>query len=707
VEDARDMNQLVGQTLDAGGIGAPSAGRDLYVRDQSLVTTLNSTLSRSLVNTFLFQYARRHYNFPGATGQPELENGNDLVFGHSFGVNDAMYESRIQFSDDLAWVKGNHTWKFGADVNQVFDMMNFPGFTPARLIFPNLNCMVDFANYVDFNGKAAAGNPVPHVPGPLCSMLPPQMHGLPVMYYGVALPRVNGPGANQYHNGYVPVGPFNNGPVDHNWPNAFWPANYDSYAYDMNHGYLGLYTEDRWKLSPKLTVNYGLRWDFEPGLSDHVQPFYHAFQPRVGLAWSPDSKTVIRAGSGLFFDRYNMTFFFIPGNQKTIPGYLEDKFKLPMVHAGAENGGWQLNMVVPLASLDQVAAAAKKIITTGMYDPYYASGPCPPACGVGAGGMDHTGNRPPYSVQASLEIDREVAKGLTLGAGYLFVGSHRLVRGNDLNMPCPVGTAKPNNPSWAQGWLNPDGTTSNCSGTPDLLFGKPHFNYPEIPGAGLLDYNTGSVNANYHGMTLQATEKFGRRFSLNANYTFSKTMDSGNFTTFINLPQNTFDQRNEYALSNQDVRHRLTVNFTTRTPEAGYALVRNWMFSSIIAAQSGRPFTMYVGFDANGDGNPTTDRVGPAARNTYTGDAMRSWDLRLSRRIVLKERTSMELSFDAFNILNRPNVEEVDTVYAAPVFIGPVPKHYKDGLTGENPDFGQPRVMLNPRQLQFAMKISF
>ena len=63
IEDARDMNQLVGQTLDAGGIGAPSAGRDLFIRDQAMVATLNSVVSQKLVNTFLVQYARRHYNF--------------------------------------------------------------------------------------------------------------------------------------------------------------------------------------------------------------------------------------------------------------------------------------------------------------------------------------------------------------------------------------------------------------------------------------------------------------------------------------------------------------------------------------------------------------------------------------------------------------------------------------------------------------------
>jgi hypothetical protein len=710
VEDARDLNQLVGQTLDAGGIGAPSAGRNLYIRDQALVTTLNSVISDKLVNTFLVQYARRHYNFKGVTGEPNIDVGNDLMFGHSFGVNDAMYESRLQLSDDLSWVQGNHTWKFGFDANHVWDLTNFPGFTPARLIFPNLNCVVDFANYVDYLGEAAKGNLIPQMPGPPCSVagLLPDQHGLAVMYYGVALPRVNGPGENEYHNGYVPVGPFDGGPVDHTWPNAYAPRLYDSYEYKMNHGYWGFYAQDRWRINPKLMFNYGLRWDFETGLGDHIDSYYGGIQPRIGFAYSPNSKTVIRAGSGLFFDRNNMTFFFVPGDQKTVPGYLEDKFVLPMVHKGAENGGWQVNLV---ANPFEVAGAAKNIVLTGEYQPYYASGPCPPACGVGAGGMDHHENKLPYAIQASLEIDREVGKGLTVGAGYLFVGAHRLVRGNDLNMPCPVGTSKPDNPSYAQGWLNPDGSKSDCVGTPDLLYGKPHFlsftGQPEIPGAGLLDYNDGSVKANYHGLTLQAAERLGSRFTLNANYTFSKTMDNGNFTTFINLPQDTFDRASEYALSNQHVGHRFVVNFSANAPEKGHILLRNWMFSSIVSAQSGRPFTLYVGFDANGDNNPTTDRVGLAARNTYVGDATRSWDMRLSRRIQATEQVRLDLMFDAFNLLNRPNVEEVSTVYAAPVFVGPVPQYYKDGVEAPNPGFGLPRVMMNPRQLQFALKLSF
>src|SRR5947207_3153973 len=92
VEDALDLNELVGNTEDGGGLAVPSGARNLFIRDQSVVGTLNSLVKSNLVNTVLAQYARRHYNFPGATGQPNLDIPNDLEMGHNFGTLDAIYE---------------------------------------------------------------------------------------------------------------------------------------------------------------------------------------------------------------------------------------------------------------------------------------------------------------------------------------------------------------------------------------------------------------------------------------------------------------------------------------------------------------------------------------------------------------------------------------------------------------------------------------
>ena len=113
-------------------------------------------------------------------------------------------------------------------------------------------------------------------------------------------------------------------------------------------------------------------------------------------------------------------------------------------------------------------------LTVRCYPPVSLTGPCirsghgPPtgACGVGSGGIQKDG-RLPYAEQASLEIDRQFGKGLTLELGYLFVGAHKLVRGNNINVPCPFGTSKAGNPAYAQGLLIPAARLTACAGNAD------------------------------------------------------------------------------------------------------------------------------------------------------------------------------------------------------------------------------------------------
>ena len=155
IEHARDLNQLVGNTLDGGGIGAPSSGHNVFLLDQSLVGTVSSQLRPNVVNTFLMQYARRRYDFPGVTGQPNLDIPNTLLFGHNFGVFDFIGESRLQLSDSVAWVKGSHVVNFGGDTNFIRNKVTSPGFTPMRIVLPGLDCLQDFANFVNIPGGAA------------------------------------------------------------------------------------------------------------------------------------------------------------------------------------------------------------------------------------------------------------------------------------------------------------------------------------------------------------------------------------------------------------------------------------------------------------------------------------------------------------------------------------------------------------------------
>jgi hypothetical protein len=178
-------------------------------------------------------------------------------------------------------------------------------------------------------------------------------------------------------------------------------------------------------------------------------------------------------------------------------------------------------------------------------------------------------------------------------------------------------------------------------------------------------------------------------------------------------------------------------NFSIEGPKNSF--LRNFTFSNIVTLQTPRPFTLFVGFDTNGDTNPVTDRVATAPRNSYYGDDLYSWDLRVSRYFQFKERYTLNLMVDAFNLLNRHNVDEATSVYGAAVICGSsaIPERYNDAGTlatqaqaiafdtGTGPptcplslgsvpappvpsaSFGSPRTMLNPRQFQFAAKFSF
>jgi Carboxypeptidase regulatory-like domain/TonB dependent receptor len=826
IEDTRSLGELVGNTLDGGGIGVPSGGRDLYVRDQSVVATVNSLLKPNLVNTVLAQYARRHYNFPGITGQPDFSILNDLELGHNFGTNDRLYETRVQLSESLSWVKGNHLAKFGADGNWLTSLETVPGFSPTRLLVPGITCLTDFAEY--FNSKYGAAYPTAgtglNASAAQCSV--PQDNGVVFMYANT--PLSTDPNACITPPGCTPTvttaNPLNGGGFPNSpWTNAYPPSFFNFYSLLIDHGYWGAFAEDQWKLTHKVTLNYGLRWDVETGLSRFVNPYYNAFQPRVGLSYAPTPNTVIHAGFGIFFDRQNLTFFFVPNTAKLVAGYQCDNHvpaaiaaichghgiqpqQFPNIMSNLGQAGQGFSVMAfpatagtpgsPCAGVPQAACLAASIIQTGAYNKAFPSvemaGTCytTGACNISEGGMDHNA-KTPYAEQGSLEVDHQFARGFAVNLSYLFVEAHRLVRGNNINIPCPVGTTKSGRPTdplpeWMPGLVNTNGTLTPCAGAPTLatgalaglgpFFGGVFGSGLQTLSGGIEDYNNDVANAIYNGGTISVMERRGN-FNLNANYTYSHTIDNGNFTTFIALPVNQFDYAAERANSNQDVRHRFVANFTASAPARG--LWRNFELSNILTLQSGRPFTIFYGNNTLNDiAGGSTDRVGGTAfvkgacpsvadcqtmisRNTYVGDPAYVWDLRLARNVHLSERYTMILAVDAFNVPNRPNVEEVTSVYGSPVFCGGIPGHYNDALTRAiqqqsasvacpvgninhivpsfvgsfattpitnfNPEdpcfstgftclflpakpganFGLPRTVLNPRQLQFSMRFNF
>jgi len=121
--------------------------------------------------------------------------------------------------------------------------------------------------------------------------------------------------------------------------------------------------------------------------------------------------------------------------------------------------------------------------------------------------------------------------------------------------------------------------------------------------------------------------------------------------------------------------------------------------SSLVSLESGRPFNIYVGRDANGDGNPNSDRPSNIARNAYEGSGYASVDLRVSRDFAMTTSTRLELLVDFFNVFNRTNVKDINTVWGSLDYPGTPPP--------ASLGFGTPRDVFNPFQTQIGIRIKF
>jgi hypothetical protein len=125
---------------------------------------------------------------------------------------------------------------------------------------------------------------------------------------------------------------------------------------------------------------------------------------------------------------------------------------------------------------------------------------------------------------------------------------------------------------------------------------------------------------------------------------------------------------------------------------------RGLKVSALVTLESGRHYNIFVGSDANQDGNPNTDRPSFVGRNSHEGPGYATVDLRVGREFGLGGRTRLDVSLDLFNVLNRANVKDVNTVWGGiDINTPPAPQF----------GFGTPRDVFNPFQTQVGVKLKF
>jgi len=269
-------DRLTNQSPLNNGFDLPSAFKNNYIRDQSLAGGLTSTLTPSWINELRMQYAHRNFDFPVVSTQPHLEVANTFAVGVNRGNPDIYTESRFEIVDNVTHNFGNHTVSFGGNYDHVNTYESFPLFYPFE---------ADFANLPAFLGTdgAAAGSP-----GCVGTSCPDPFVVFFERFDATTTPPFNDTtvtgGTAVYQGG------------------AISQAVRRQASASLTHTYSGLFIQDKWRATPRLTVNGGLRWEFETWPSGVLNTQYHNFDPRVGVAYNLGTKrnVVFRAGFGLF-----------------------------------------------------------------------------------------------------------------------------------------------------------------------------------------------------------------------------------------------------------------------------------------------------------------------------------------------------------------------------------------------------------------------
>jgi hypothetical protein len=483
------------------------------------------------------------------------------------------------------------------------------------------------------------------------------------------------------------------------------------------------YVEDSWRLTNRLTMNIGLRHEFQtPVLEDtnnklgnwqkptdttiHVGTPYNnysltQFQPRFGLAWDPygDGKTVIRAGFGIFND-----FIDFSGNAQ---GQLQWNAPQPVLNTSFFPSG-----VFPQCSFACTAPTPFFGLVTGVLTPVNS----------------------PTTTQYSLELERSLPSNFIFTLSYAGSQSRHLPRKLEANynLPCPGLTDFAGRPVWSAGGVN-------CAPQPTGA--------PGIAGQGFSLYSKRyDTNANYNALTAKLSRTVSS-LTFNFAYTWSKAMsesdgfNSNNIITGVAMASiDPANPRYDYSVSAFSVNQRFTENITWELPfgkgrkfmNDANAVVEGvlggWSLSSLGTFQTGQPFTVFLGYDSQGLGDvidfpdrpnmlrhngvilgkpsqyfdtsaftaPAAGLIGSASRTPLVGPGFNQFDISALKHFKLTERFDLALRGDFFNIPNHPNF----ALPAATLFQAP-------GLV--NPTAGKitSTVGVGSRETQISLKLTF
>ena len=472
-----------------------------------------------------------------------------------------------------------------------------------------------------------------------------------------------------------------------------------------------LYIQDEFRWTSRLTVNYGMRWDYfgvvheknnlfyqmsaanggtetqvgsPGGPSGLYTPDYNNFAPRVGLAYDFTGKgqTVVRAGWGLFYDAFSQDIFLghIPYNCAFCPG---------PAYSGVGPAA------ISFASLSGNNLGAGDVFAS----------PSPLGDFFGA----DPNIRTPYIQNFNLNVQQQVGSKAVVQLGYVGSRGTKLFRFRDLNQPTQAqitafdlgqcatwGQTAPN--CFIGGFDGPDGVDFNV---PRTAF--PNFFY--------VNQEESTANSNYNSLQASLRVSGWHGLTSQTNFVWSHSIDnasdSDDFIPNASQPNNSFNTAAERGNSSFDIRRRFSWNLGYELPKHGGNLAKlkdGWGVDGAVTLQDGQPFTLNYNFEGDysgsGEGFDRPDVVGPIqygnapynfinltsfqvpctfgnttaisssgdsnclagsrhfgdlGRNVLVAPSFKEWNFSVFKNTVITERVVLQLRAEFFNLLNHPN----------------------------------------------------
>ncbi|HET9308070.1 MAG TPA: carboxypeptidase regulatory-like domain-containing protein [Candidatus Sulfotelmatobacter sp.] len=550
-------------------------------------------------------------------GATEVQISPNGTFGQRFYLPGNNDNGKLQIQDNFSYSFAKHDVKFGGDVNSFVDRKDvFAGWTAGRY---------QFATLADFDNSN------------------------PFFYF-------QGFGLNGQD-------PFTANTLKPNYQTG-----------------IGLYWQDKWQATPRLTVTYGLRWDGThnpqpqthiPGqevyvgvgplgrgtktapVPQHTPNDYGQWGPRLGLAWSLGSgshPTVVRAAWGLYYAQTPTIFFPQASNGG---GSKSTTLFCPTFFGCAPGSGF------PYAFQSALSTTSEGLCAFG-----------PPFIGCPAIEYADPALRNPRVSNLTVGFEHQFSGEWTFSVNYAYMHSTHLKTGgfstsNWQRNLVPIGTDQ-----FGRSILGSTGDPATggfvCPANNVFVFGGEPMplDCTLTPFSGALELASFS-RGNYHQLTASLDKHFGHHYQWFANYTWSRNYSNDSSErdtdTFFG-GQDPFNINIDYGRNGLDITHQFKSGISAELPH-GF----NW--SSNFIAHSGLPYPAYSGADVNGDGvinqfsnnDRPTVQIGsgqpyllpryPARQPNFF-----TWDMRLSKDFKLGERYQLRLVADIFNVTNRGNL---------------------------------------------------